>query len=159
MMVQHGRCLRCLKYICDILFGCPVDALRHLAALNTIIDEHHTLWLQLYGEGLGTPKLHWLFHVVEQIRKSGCLNCFKPERNHNKTHAAGVLVKRWGRDYECYVIKRTLWDLFGALPEVSFEAEAIIGSHVNQNSKTKTHDMKKGIQQTCKSKSIGHIFL
>ena len=147
MMVQHGRCLRLLKFICDILFGCPVDALRHLAALDTIIDEHHTPWLQLYGCHLATPKLHWLFHVVEMIHKSGCFNCFKAERDHGKIHEAGELCTR-GDDkrYEQYVLKRSLWQLFQALPNISFCANELLGSHINKISKQKQVTYKNARQ-------------
>ena len=132
VMVQHGRCLRCLRFICDILFGCPQDALRHLPALESIIDEHHTLWLELYGSDLATPKLHWLWHVVEQIRKSGCLNCFKPERDHRKIHEAGVHMKSKGPSYEAYCLKRILLNLLQGLSNMSFRTEHILGSHINK---------------------------
>ena len=145
-MVQHGRCLRLLKFICDILFGCPVDALRQLAALDTIIDEHHTLFVQLYGGHLATPKLHWLFHVVEMIHKSGCFNCFKAERDHGKIHEAGELCRRGDhKRYEQYVLKRSLWQLFQALPDMSFCADELLGSHINQISKQKQVTYKNAI--------------
>ena len=35
--------------------------------LSTLIQEHHTLFLNLYGEAATTPKWHYMVHLPNQI--------------------------------------------------------------------------------------------
>lgn len=165
-MLVHGKCLRTLRFICDICFGCPEDAMCHLDALDRLIEQHHDLFLQCYGAGLATPKLHWLYHLVAMMRKCGCFNTFKNERDHLKVHCTGGHIRRKGIEYEGYVLKRMLLELLqgapafvfcpfalcrpNAAPELALALRALIDPLVAYD----PHSVLASTEMTC---AIGHV--
>ena len=123
VMLQHGKCLRALKFICDIAFG--DEAVQHRAAMEQLISEHHDLFLELYGAYAATPKLHWLYHLPKQMADKGIFNCFKPERDHQRVCAHGNLVKN-PKVYESYVLKRLLNELVESAPSIRLRRDVLL---------------------------------
>jgi hypothetical protein len=123
VMLQHGKCLRALKFICDIAFG--DEAKKHRAAMEQLISEHHDLFLELYGADAATPKTHWLYHLPKQMAEKGVFNCFKPERDHQRVCAHGNLVKN-PKVYESYVLKRLLNELVECAPSIRLRRDVLL---------------------------------
>ena len=126
LMLEHGKCLRMLKSISDILFKCPTDqVLRQLKSLEKLIDEHHTLFIKNYGLGLAKIKTHWIFHIPDCIQRSGFVtNCFRPESMHKPVHDWGEKVS--GPKYGEYILKRSLLSFVESLPQMGLEPNVLI---------------------------------
>ena len=56
LMIQHGHCLQLLKWIMDIMFAGD-SGLKHLNNLDTLVDKHHTLFLELFWHCIGNTKI------------------------------------------------------------------------------------------------------
>jgi hypothetical protein len=127
IMLEHGKCLRFIRYALDILFyGSDEYALNHSGFLRSLLREHHDLFIVLYTISLAKPKLHFCYHLPDNFEKFLVrLNCFKPERDH-------TFGKSWSQHQRKllagdYMLKRWLLSLFGNLDETRFCKEELLG--------------------------------
>ena len=129
LMLEHGKCLRSMYYICSIIFGSGGDAAKHVKELWHLVCEHHKLFLACYGAALGNVKLHWMYHMVQCIERFGvCMDCFAGERGHKQTIALAMHNCSMGMTYGAHVCKRTLQEILGGFGSMTFTAFAFIGS-------------------------------
>ena len=91
-MERHVRCLELLVAMQEGLN--QPQPWRNAARLVALNAEHHALFLELYPESV-VPKLHYLVHVFECLRRFRCrLNCFSTERKHRETKRLGAFAFR-----------------------------------------------------------------
>ena len=55
---------------CDIVFS-PVIPKGYCSVLKLLIEEHHSLFSNLYSSESITPKFHFLVHYADQIKALG----------------------------------------------------------------------------------------
>ena len=63
---QNWTCFLLLRKIVDICL-CPVLPQSISATLRILINDHHTLFVTLYGKGKYIPKMHFMVHYPHQI--------------------------------------------------------------------------------------------
>lgn len=78
---KHWKCFLLLLKIYDIIFS-PVIPKGYCSVLRLLIDEHHSLFSELYSNAAITPKFHFLIHYPDQIA------------------ALGPMVRNWTMRYE-----------------------------------------------------------
>jgi hypothetical protein len=85
-LVDHVHCFDKLRMIiAHIARG--DRAVQDSDTIMVLLQEHHILYHRLYPDCV-KPKLHYLKHAVECIKKFGCnMNCFSPERKHKEAKA------------------------------------------------------------------------
>lgn len=127
LMLEHGKCLRAMAFICSIVFS--NDGHLYATDLWNLVKEHHQLLLNCYGWELANIKLHWMYHMVQNIHKwAKCIDCFAGERQHKKTIALAMHTCSMGMAYGDYVCKRTLHDLLECYGEELFQPFAFTSS-------------------------------
>ena len=67
---EHWSCFILLRRIFDIVM-CPAVPRGTCAILKTLIIEHHSLYLSLYGQGEFIPKMHFFTHYPDQMENIG----------------------------------------------------------------------------------------
>lgn len=104
IMLEYGRCMRLLQYMCDIVFAND-KAYEFVADLKHLVLDHFQLYVALYGIEAAIPKLHASFHLPDFIERFGTsLSCFKMERMHQPAKLVGQHGK--GDSYQQNVTKR-----------------------------------------------------
>ena len=105
-LLRHGRCLRLLKWILDILFYMGDEAVKHAGALAKLMEEYGDLFLELYPIHFVKPKFHWMFHIPLALARFGlCLNCMAPERMHKAALALAGHVAA-SKEPDRYLLER-----------------------------------------------------
>ena len=91
MVVQPAGVLQdhvaCFKLVCKIvkILGKPKDILLNVAELERTLEQHQTLYIQLYKS---IPKNHLTRHIVDCIlRWETLFTCWAPERDHANSKA------------------------------------------------------------------------
>ena len=81
-MPEQFDAFQMLFHIIGLLRLGAEDAMRHTATLQTLIEKHLALCVELYGEYV-RPKAHHMLHIVEAMIWTGrLLSCFVTERKH-----------------------------------------------------------------------------
>ena len=78
---KHWKCFLLLLKIYDIVFS-PIIPKGYCSVLQLVIDEHHSLFSELYSNTAITPKFHFLIHYSNQIA------------------ALGPMIRNWTMRYE-----------------------------------------------------------
>jgi hypothetical protein len=90
-MVDHVECFKLLYCIVCLLLSHNC-VFQHLETLEGAIREHHRLYVLLYAN-MVKPKLHYLRHVLDSLKRHGkLLNCFVDERKHKGAKQEGHRV-------------------------------------------------------------------
>ena len=89
IMLEHVRGLKLMALITKMLFA--HEPAKHLATLRLLVDEHFDVYGSLYGHCVASkPKLHYLFHVLDNLAAHGQLvTCFACERFHKCVNKFG----------------------------------------------------------------------
>ncbi|XP_028412421.1 uncharacterized protein LOC114535241 [Dendronephthya gigantea] len=110
---EHWYCMRLMFLITNLSLAFEVtdgDAV----ILATLIQEHHTLYLKLYGDAATTPKWHYMVHLPDQMIQFGPLRmhwCMRFEGKHhffkqaiiNKSYKNVALTLAYHHQYSaCY---------------------------------------------------------
>jgi hypothetical protein len=95
LLVQETECFVLLGRICFLLRSGD-EARERLGLLNSLILEHHRLFVFLYPDA-SKPKVHFLLHIPECILRFGALlSCFVTERKHKESKIIGTFAfKMW----------------------------------------------------------------
>lgn len=81
--------LRLLSEITALAFR-PVHSLASTKYLDFLVEEHHTLFLQIFPDKTLTPKQHNLLHYGEAIRLNGPLTQYSAMRSEAKHQLAKI---------------------------------------------------------------------
>jgi hypothetical protein len=87
LLPDHCICLELLQELRCIV--APLDCLPDMIQARRVCQQHQVLCLRLY-EGIGRPKLHYIWHVLDCIeRHRVVLACFQTERRHKLSKSIG----------------------------------------------------------------------
>ena len=114
---EWWSCFLILRKIFDIVM-CPALPRSTCAILKTLIIEHHSMYISLYGPGEFIPKMHFLTHYPDQMehigpivrawtmRHEAKLNFFKQaSRDSNFKNVAQSVARRHQR-WLCYQLAK-----------------------------------------------------
>lgn len=78
----NWKCFLLLRKIVEIVLSPVVST--NLCSLKLLINEHHSLFVSLYGEDAYIPKAHFLLHYPEQMKLLGPMICTHTFRHEAK---------------------------------------------------------------------------
>jgi len=87
---------RSFYLLCDILelLNSKDNVLAHIGRLQSLIEEHHQVFAELYGDHV-KPKLHYVLHVPQNmVEMRANLSCFVVERKHRACKAFAAAAFR-----------------------------------------------------------------
>ena len=141
---QNWTCFLLLRKILDICL-CPVLPQSISATLSVLINDHHTLFVTLYGKNKYIPKMHFMVHYPIQIidvgpmvrtwtmRHEAKLSFFKQaSRLANFKNIAQSVVNRHQRWF-CYQMASSKSELLRSLLECGPAVKSSDGPTVLQN--------------------------
>lgn len=67
---EHWLCFLHLRKIIDNIL-CPISSESLCSSLKILINDHHRMFVKLYGPNAYFPKMHFMLHYPEQIRNIG----------------------------------------------------------------------------------------
>jgi hypothetical protein len=82
LMRQHCKCFLTICLFLDIITLGDV-AVRHVPDLRKLLEEHHELFLAVYGSSAFIPKSHYCMHLADVLQYLQCnMSSFVVERKH-----------------------------------------------------------------------------
>lgn len=91
-LVDHATCWDRLCTMVDILM-LGDKAVQYAEPLRRITEEHHGLYITIYGQECAFPKFHYAMHLADVLLASQCnLSCFTTERKHRMSKTIGARV-------------------------------------------------------------------
>lgn len=93
---DHWTCFLCLRKILDLVLSLIVLK-NYVSSLKVLIIEHQSKFLELYGSGFYTPKIHFLMHFLSkcsrlvQWSEHGIWEMRQSSISSNKQHTFPIL--------------------------------------------------------------------
>ena len=136
---QAALSMKALGKMCDI-FAAGDSAINHLHELYVTGKVHHQHFLDAYGPDLAKPKLHLIYHCIDNLAKHlRNMNCFAPERLHAAVKNLARTVGGGMCKQEELILKRTLINVIShfksetSVQHTFFPVKAKPAPHIRDN--------------------------